>query len=182
MEPGLSTLCHPLARAHRLRCAHPRSHRPCHGAARRLGGEGSARSAARGGKLSPHASLGLSPMSGIAVVIPCYRVARQVLGVIARIGPEVDWILRSTMPVPKARAMRSSANAAILACACYAMKRISGWAARPSPATRPRSPLAPISSSSSAAMGRWTLRSSRGSCVRSARAAPITSRATASTG
>lgn len=31
-------------------------------------------------------------MSEIAVVIPCYRVARQVLGVIARIGPEVDWI------------------------------------------------------------------------------------------
>lgn len=29
----------------------------------------------------------------IAVVIPCYRVASQVLGVIERIGPEVGWIL-----------------------------------------------------------------------------------------
>lgn len=29
----------------------------------------------------------------IAVVIPCYRVASHVLGVIARIGPEVGWII-----------------------------------------------------------------------------------------
>lgn len=29
----------------------------------------------------------------IAVVIPCFRVASQVLGVIARIGPEVGWII-----------------------------------------------------------------------------------------
>lgn len=29
----------------------------------------------------------------IAVVIPCFRVAGQVLGVIARIGPEVGWIV-----------------------------------------------------------------------------------------
>lgn len=29
----------------------------------------------------------------IAVVIPCYRVAGQVLGVIGRIGPEVGWII-----------------------------------------------------------------------------------------
>jgi len=29
----------------------------------------------------------------IAVVIPCYRVANHVLGVIARIGPEVGWII-----------------------------------------------------------------------------------------
>lgn len=31
--------------------------------------------------------------SRIAVVIPCFRVACQVLGVIARIGPEVGWII-----------------------------------------------------------------------------------------
>ncbi len=31
--------------------------------------------------------------SSIAVVIPCYRVSRQVLGVIGGIGPEVDWII-----------------------------------------------------------------------------------------
>ena len=29
----------------------------------------------------------------IAVVIPCYRVAAQILGVIERIGPEVGWII-----------------------------------------------------------------------------------------
>lgn len=30
---------------------------------------------------------------GIAVVIPCYRVAAEILGVIERIGPEVGWII-----------------------------------------------------------------------------------------
>jgi dolichol-phosphate mannosyltransferase len=30
---------------------------------------------------------------GIAVVIPCYRVAAQILGVIEQIGPEVGWIV-----------------------------------------------------------------------------------------
>ena len=29
---------------------------------------------------------------GIAVVIPCYRVRHKIIGVIAAIGPEVDWI------------------------------------------------------------------------------------------
>ena len=29
----------------------------------------------------------------IAVIIPCYRVAEHVLGVIERIGPEVGWII-----------------------------------------------------------------------------------------
>ncbi len=34
-----------------------------------------------------------TPIPAIAVVIPCYRVATRVLDVIARIGPEVGWIL-----------------------------------------------------------------------------------------
>ena len=33
-----------------------------------------------------------APAGGIAVVIPCYRVERQILGVLAGIGPEVDRI------------------------------------------------------------------------------------------
>lgn len=37
--------------------------------------------------------MGDTPAPRIAVVIPCFRVATQVLGVIERIGPEVGWII-----------------------------------------------------------------------------------------
>ncbi|HKZ10552.1 MAG TPA: glycosyltransferase family 2 protein [Rhodanobacteraceae bacterium] len=37
--------------------------------------------------------MGISDGPFIAVVIPCYRVASHVLGVINRIGPEVGWII-----------------------------------------------------------------------------------------
>jgi glycosyltransferase involved in cell wall biosynthesis len=41
----------------------------------------------------PHeAAASGTPAGGIAVVIPCYRVERQILGVLAGIGPEVDRI------------------------------------------------------------------------------------------
>ncbi len=37
--------------------------------------------------------MNLSMKPRIAVVIPCYRVSAQILGVIGRIGPEVGWII-----------------------------------------------------------------------------------------
>lgn len=37
--------------------------------------------------------MNVPPGPRIAVVIPCFRVASQVLGVIGRIGPEVGWII-----------------------------------------------------------------------------------------
>lgn len=40
-----------------------------------------------------HTDMRDTPDPRIAVVIPCFRVAAQVLGVIERIGPEVGWII-----------------------------------------------------------------------------------------
>jgi dolichol-phosphate mannosyltransferase len=68
----------------------------------------------------------------IAVVIPCYRVRHKIMGVIAAIGPEVEWIfavddacpdqsgnfIESECDDPRVKVLRHSKNAGVGAATC----------------------------------------------------------------